>query len=111
MTQKTLLEIALETPPVNWNQLADAWTRQQPTEIPIVFGAQPVISRGSIQDAERQLDSCIERLARFREYISQRNGSGCGDQGHAAAVEASNKLAGKIRKALGYTQALNDYRF
>lgn len=50
----------------------------------------------------RMLDAVAERAARIRGYLDMRGVLGS-DRGHAAGVKASNTLATKIRKALGYT--------
>lgn len=59
----------------------------------------------------RYLDGEIERAARLRGYLDERYGHGCGDHGHKDGVKSSNKLAAKIRKALGFTYAKDDVRF
>lgn len=62
-------------------------------------------------DLSRELDSLIEHAARLRAYLDHMAQMRRDDDAHAAAVKASNNLAAKIRKALGYTQARNDYTF
>ena len=57
------------------------------------------------------MDTMIERLARFREYLNTRYGHGCGDQGHKSAVKEQNKMARKIRAALGFTYPKRDINF
>jgi len=59
----------------------------------------------------RHLDAVIERAVRLRGYLDERYGYGCGDQGHKAAVKTSNKLAKRIRKALGFTYPGQDINF
>jgi hypothetical protein len=59
----------------------------------------------------RYLDGEIERAARLRGYLDERYGHGCGDHGHNDAVKSSNRLAAKIRKALGFTYPKDDVRF
>ncbi len=99
MTRQQLLLLAIETAPVDWQDAANRWTKNEAG-----IGFLPATEeRGPVQCAVRELDAIIERLARFREYIDQRDGAGCVDQGHAAAVKASNKIGRKIRKALGFT--------
>jgi hypothetical protein len=51
----------------------------------------------------RELDNLIENAVRTRGYLDMRYGHGCGDQGHAAGVKKSNRLAKLVRKALGFT--------
>jgi hypothetical protein len=65
----------------------------------------------ALGDMVRELDGLIERAARLRGYVDMRYGHGCGDQGHESAVKESNKLAGKIRKSLGFTFARQDVNF
>lgn len=59
----------------------------------------------------RDLDGLIERAARLRGYMDERYGHGYGDHGHKDGVKSSNKLAAKIRKALGFTYARQDVNF
>lgn len=59
----------------------------------------------------RYLDAEIERAARLRGYLDERYGHGCGDHGHNDGVKSSNKLAKKIRKALGFTHPGLDINF
>jgi hypothetical protein len=60
---------------------------------------------GFVQAAQtrRQLDGLCESAARLAAYVGEREGYGCGDQGHDAAVRKQNRVAGNVRKALGYT--------
>jgi hypothetical protein len=57
------------------------------------------------------LDNTIEKLARVRGYLDGRYGHGCGDQGHTSAAKESNRLAAKVRKALGFTYSQQDLTF
>lgn len=62
-----------------------------------------------------EIHHAIERrivyLARLDGYIGARGGDGQGDGGHVMAVKDSNYMAGKIRKALGYTFPRDDIYF
>ena len=44
-------------------------------------------------------------------YLEARYTMGCGDHGHAAAVERSNKEVARVRKAIGYTYPKDNWRF
>lgn len=59
----------------------------------------------------RYLDRLMERSARLRGYLNTRYGNGCGDGGHASAVKESNRLAWKVRKALGFIQPRKDITY
>lgn len=71
--------------PVEWEALADGLGE---TERAVVA---------------RQYEVMALHLIRFAEYMNQRHGYGCGDQGHKAAVKEQNRVANRVRKALGYT--------
>jgi hypothetical protein len=62
-------------------------------------------------DEKRQLGDHFEGLAvnaaRIAAYLEQRHGSGCGDQGHEKAVKEQNRVARKVRQAMGYQQTLD----
>lgn len=99
MTKRQLLTLATETALADWDNTVNQWKIGGEA----IYLPPTPMDRGSIQDAVRDLDRYIVCLARFREYIEQRDGAGCGDQGHEAAVKAQNKLATKVRRALGFT--------
>lgn len=102
-----LLRMALLPPMVDWQEMAERWIARAPGKglLP------PVEERISIQEAVNDLDGMIVQLSRFREYLEQRGGTGCGDQGHKSAVKAQNKMAAAIRRALGFTRAKSDVIF
>jgi len=102
-----LFRLAICTPMYEWDEVANRWINSEAGKDYLPTAA----NRGTMDDAIRQLDTMIVCLSRFREYLDQRYGSGCGDQGHADAVKAQNRVAAKIRKALGYTYAKNDINF
>ncbi len=107
MENQDLLDMALRTPMVDWDKTANRWIEGGPG-----FDHFPTRdNRGSMDDAVRKLDSLIEALTRFRAYLEYRSGSGCYDQGHKAAVKAQNRLAAKVRKALGFTYYKQDITF
>lgn len=97
----------LNSPPVEWEKLVNIHKAKCPGR----EWFPPADKRDSIQEVSRELDRLIIQAARLREYLDQRDGCGCGDQGHADAVMASNITAGKIRKALGFSQERDDIRF
>ena len=64
------------------------------------------------QYIERALATKVEYCARMSAYISDYVGTyGCGSQGHEKAVKAQNKLATKIRRALGFSYPKQDINF
>jgi len=80
------LRTLLETPPCEWEKLAD--------EIDIIEG--------------RELGGELEKLGQqallLCEYLSTRlGGDGCGLKTHEDAANEVHKLNKKVRKALGYT--------
>ncbi len=88
MTTKEICNV-LYSAPVDWN----GW----------VSDREPGALFGDIRD----VDAAIEKLARFRGYVD----ANLNATTHAAGVNSSNKLAGKIRKALGHTISKHDVRF
>jgi hypothetical protein len=62
-------------------------------------------------DCVRHLDALITRASMLRGYLDMRYGHGCGDQGHDSGVDEANKLATKVRKALGFTLPKQNIRF
>jgi hypothetical protein len=64
------------------------------------------LSETARDEIRRRLEGIAERAASLARYMDTRAGSGCGDQGHKAAVKAANKV-GRILwvKGFGY----NDY--
>jgi hypothetical protein len=83
----------LARPMVEWEASADKMTTAE---------------RGEVA---RALNTMAERAARAASYFEERYGYGCGDQGHSRAVKKQNKLAERIRKALGFTYAKQDVTF
>ena len=67
--------------------------------------------RSDLQDIRQQLEALSVRAGMIAAYLDEREGYGCGDQGHANALKAMNR-AGKIIhcKAFGYN-AFNDVNF
>lgn len=63
------------------------------------------------QDVIHDLEALAQRAGMMAAYLSERHGSGCGDQGHNTALKAMNR-AGKIihMKAFGYN-AFHELRF
>lgn len=59
----------------------------------------------------RSLEAICVRAARIIGYLEARGVSGCGDGGHADGVTESNRVAAKVRKALGFTYPKDDWRF
>lgn len=107
MERSQLLDLALNTPPVEWDEVANRWINSW-----LAKGyLPPVVSCRTMAEAIQELDGIIIRLVRFRAYLDMRYGNGCGDQGHNDGVKEQNKLAAKVRKALGYTKAKDDITF
>ena len=63
------------------------------------------------QELRQELEGLALRAAMMAAYIDEREGHGCGDQGHQKALKAMNR-AGKIiwTKAFGYN-AFHDLSF
>jgi len=55
-----------------------------------------------LRELVEELEAVATGAARLAAYLCEREGYGCGDQGHARAVRASNSAAAKVRKAFGY---------
>ena len=79
------LQQILAQPPSEWEALADEMR-----------------TKSNLTATVRELEGIAERAARLARYLDEREGHGCGDQGHAAAVKAQNKAGRAIRKAFGY---------
>jgi len=45
------------------------------------------------RDMARELEQTSKRAAMLAEYLNERYGYGCGDQGHTKAVKSTNKAA------------------
>lgn len=88
-------------------------TTMEILQVPMVEWERRImeVSPSARYDILRHLDGVIEQAARLRGYVDMRYGSGCGDQGHADGVKESNRLAFKIRKALGFTLVKKEVRF
>jgi hypothetical protein len=69
------------------------------------------ITPNDLDQLSRDLDAIAIRAARVARYVELRGGYGRGDQGHSAAVDAQNKTAAKVRKALGFSYPKQDIRF
>lgn len=70
------------------------------------------LSPNAAQDLSKELDAIIERAARLRAYVEMRQtGNTLRDDLHTAGVKASNALAQKVRKVLGYSQHKVDVTF
>lgn len=107
MEHVDILRIAA-LPMTDWS---DAAERLISKTMPGKDDVPPPDKRISPSELVDTLDTMIERLARFREYLDTRHRSGCGDQGHGKAVKDSNKMAAKIRAALGFTYPKRDVNF
>jgi hypothetical protein len=77
------------------------------------FNALPKIAENMTnkQDVIHDLEAIAKRAGMMAAYLSERHGSGCGDQGHDKALKAMNRT-GKIihMKAIGYN-AFHELRF
>lgn len=49
-----------------------------------------------------QIEVISDRAAFVSQYLGERHGYGCGDQGHDDAVKAANKARRKVRNAFGF---------
>lgn len=63
------------------------------------------------QNAQRGIDALMQGGARLSGYLDVRGATGNGDGGHTRGVAKSNKMAEKVRKALGYTYPKSDINF
>lgn len=77
------------------------------------FAALPKIAAnmGNAQEVIEDLEHIAKRAGMMAAYLEERDGYGCGDQGHKKAVKAMNRV-GKIihMKAFGYN-AFHDLTF
>ena len=69
---------------------------------PLFKPGQILATPGCLEALEQALEGIATGAARLATYIGQREGHGCGDQSHEAAVKESNKVVAKVRRALGY---------
>ena len=84
MTDRDALKI-LSLPPVEW---------------PAAVEALNISERGELADI---LTHFAQQSAWLSVYAEQRNGCGCGDQGHESAAKAAQCAQVETRKALGFT--------
>ena len=49
------------------------------------------------------LEALCQKAAMAAAYFAEREGHGCGDQGHDAGVKKANRVLRALRKAQGYT--------
>jgi hypothetical protein len=57
-----------------------------------------------------ELEAIAERAAMLAEYLNERHGAGCGDQGHQQAMRKANKAGQAVHmKVFGYN-AYHDLR-
>ena len=59
-------------------------------------------NRDRLQRMGNELEGIAIGAARLVAYMRQREGMGCGDQGHEEAVDESNRVVHKLRNAFGY---------
>lgn len=84
MLTTTIVATVLDKPLIQWQQFIDELLDVKP---------------GTAQRDVRDLDAAIETLCRFRAYLDSRaNGLN-----HSRARTAQNRLATKVRRALGYS--------
>lgn len=76
---------ALDTPPVKWAELAESMTARE------------------LDRLATELAGLAAGAAMLAAYLEYRNDIGCLDQGHDSAVKHCNKVAAKVRLALGYS--------
>jgi hypothetical protein len=85
LLRKASILSLLELAPVDWEKAVDKLTTSQRNE------------------AAKELEFLSLRAAELSQYLVERHGYGCGDQGHKAGMRRANKR-GKIvwMKAFGY---------
>jgi hypothetical protein len=69
------------------------------------------LSEAQRYEQTRELDSLILRATRLRGYIDGRGSRPDDYTSHNFGVEKSNRLASRVRKALGFAQARDDISF
>ena len=81
--------------------------------VPMVYWSSTAerLEPEQLMELEREAVVHAVHYARLSEYLSCRHGCGCGDQGHDDAVKAQNKVAAKVRRALGFTLPRQDISF
>lgn len=88
----------LNAAPVDWELIADRWLARSPG-----IGHLPALgNRPRLDDTVRSLEAIAARAAMLATYLDNREGHGCGDQGHVDSLKAANRVNAKVRKALGY---------
>lgn len=83
------LERFVNAPMVKWAQLHDR------------------MREGDRWDVDHHYAAMVERYARAEAYISRRRSGGT----HADAVKASNKVAERVRRAMGFTYPRQNITF
>lgn len=69
-----------------------------------------VMNMKNKQEIVKELEVLARRAGMLAAYINEREGYGCGDQGHEQALKIMNKTGKTIWKAFGYS-AFNDLSF
>lgn len=62
------------------------------------------LAPSELSEVERIADFRAQCCAMLSGYLEMRGTSGCGDHGHAEALDSGKKKFKKVRKALGYNQ-------
>ena len=78
-------------------------TAQQIIKRPYVDLSMMAPNIKNLQELVRELEALSERAGMMAAYLEERNGYGCGDQGHERAIKNMNRV-GKIihTRAFGY---------
>ena len=83
MTAQELMNIA----PVDWEKTVDA------------------MSTTERHDMQHELEGIAERAAMCAGYVEEREGYGCGDQGHASAMKTANRYGRRLHvTTFGYSE-------
>lgn len=53
---------------------------------------------------ENELNDIAQKAVFLQEYCYQRQGGGCGDQGHENSVKKANAILVKVRRAIGFAK-------
>ncbi len=87
------------------------WTARKIIEKSFVDMAMISPNIKNLQALVAELEGISQRAGMMARYLDEREGRGCGDQGHDSAIKAMNKAGRTIHmKAFGYN-AFHDLSF
>ena len=75
-----------------------SWAKTAPAKLQARVDCTPADQLGQIS---KELIALTQAAAFAGEYVAQRHGEGCGDQGHAKAAEEARTLLVRVRRVLG----------